>query len=102
MHFRRACAVGYSYHDGEWLTPAPVAGAPLPFRADADVMHGMLMLRADALSGCTESSEEETEFQAIVDLPEACEVKRWPLGKDPNVPGGKGEAADRRRWPETR
>ena len=50
-------------------------------------MHGMLMLRADALAGCTESSGEETELQAIVDLLVAYEVKRWPLGKEP---GGKG------------
>ena len=53
-------------------------------------MHGMLMLRADALVGCTESSEEETELQAIVDLLEAYEVKRWPVGTDPSVPGRKG------------
>jgi hypothetical protein len=75
------------------LPPATVAGAtgtPLPFTAEADVMRGMLMLRADALAGCTERSEEETELQAFVDLLEAYEVKRWPLGKDPTVPGGKG------------
>jgi hypothetical protein len=51
-------------------------------------MHGALMRCADAPAGCTESSEEETELRAIVDLLEAYEVKRWPLGKEP---GGKGQ-----------
>jgi hypothetical protein len=30
------------------------------------------------------------QLKAIVDLIEAYEAKRWLLGKDPNVPGGKG------------
>jgi len=86
-------ALGYGYCNGEWLPRSAATGtvgAPLPFTAEADAMHGMLMLQADALADCTESSEEETELQAIVDLLEAYEVKRWPLGKDPSVPGGKG------------
>jgi hypothetical protein len=83
-------AIGYRYRDGEWMAPGAAVGSPLPFTAEADAIHGMLMLRADALAGCTENSEEETELQAIVDLIEAYEVKRWPLGRDPNVPGGKG------------
>jgi hypothetical protein len=86
-------AIGYSYSSEEWQPPGAIAGAvgtPLPFTAEADAMHGMLMLRADSLASRTESSEEETELQAIVDLLEAYEAKRWPLGKDPTVPGGKG------------
>jgi methylmalonyl-CoA mutase cobalamin-binding subunit len=64
---------------GEWLPPAAVAGAvdtPLPFTAEADAMHGALMRRADALGVCMESSDEEAECKAIVDLIEAYEIKR--------------------------
>jgi hypothetical protein len=62
----------------------------LPLMAEADAMHGVLMRRADALAGCTEGSGEEADLEEIVGLIEAYEAKRWPLGKDPNVPGGKG------------
>jgi hypothetical protein len=81
-------ALGYRYRDGEWSPPA----CPSPARqlAEADAMHGMLMRRADALAGCTERSDEELKLKAIVDAIEAYEVKRWPLGRDPAVLGGKG------------
>jgi hypothetical protein len=78
-------ALGYSYQSGEWLPT--VAAPPLPVTAEADAMHGALMRRADALAGCTEGSNEETELKAIADALEAYEAKRWPLGKEP---GGKG------------
>jgi len=78
---------GYRYRDGEWRAPGAVAGAPVPLTTEADAIHGALMLRADALVGCTGSSDEGAELRLIVDLLEAYECKRWPLGKEP---GDKG------------
>jgi hypothetical protein len=92
-------ALGYTYRDGEWLltyrggewqAPAGVADTPLSIMTKADALHGMLMRRADTLAGCTEGSVEEVELKAIVDAIESYEAIRWPLGKDPNVPAGKG------------
>jgi hypothetical protein len=79
--------LGYGYSSGEWLLPA--GASPSRQLADADSMHRMLMRRADTLAGCAEGSDEEAELKAIVDAIEAYEAKRWPLGRDPSVPGGK-------------
>jgi hypothetical protein len=81
-------ALGYTYRGGQWLASAGAA-TPLPL-FEADAMHGALMRRADVLAGCVEGSDEEAELEAILDVIEAYEAKRWPLGKDPNVVGGKG------------
>ena len=67
------------------VSPGQAALAKLTKEADA--MHALLVLRADALMGCTEGSEEEEELSAITDAIEAYEAKRWPDGKEP---GGKG------------
>ena len=82
-------ALGFKYQAGEWLPPA-TAATPLSWLANADDLHGALMRRADALAGCLEGSGEEAALQGIVNLIESYEAQRWPLGRDPNVPHGKG------------
>jgi hypothetical protein len=81
-------ALGYLYWDGEWIPPA-TAAAPLSLLAETDAQNAALMRRADALAGCT-GSAEKAELKAVVDAIEAYEAKRWPLGRDPSVPSGKG------------
>ena len=52
-----------------------------------DRVHALLMDRADALMGCTGNSPEEAELAALIDVIEAYERLRWPLGR---IPGGRG------------
>jgi len=66
---------------------SPGQAALTKLTKESDAMHALLVLRADALMGCTEGSEEEEELSAITDAIEAYEAKRWPEGK---IPGGKG------------
>jgi hypothetical protein len=96
-HTRRLCTIdkqriaalrtlvdmGYLFLD-EWIAPM---GQATPATAETDAMHALLVLRADALEGCTENSPEESELKAIADAVEAYERRRWPDGK---APGGKG------------
>jgi hypothetical protein len=66
---------------------SPSQAALARLTKEADAMHALLVLRADALMGCTEGSPEEEELSTITDAIEAYEGKRWPEGK---IPGGKG------------
>jgi hypothetical protein len=54
-------------------------GDPATF--EADVMHTLLVLRADAIEGCTENSEEARELAMIAETIEAYKQKRRPDGK---------------------
>jgi hypothetical protein len=78
---RKLEAMGYVFHERDWIGPA------MPSTFEADAMHTLLMLRADAIEGCTAGSEEEREFAMIAEALEAYEAIRWPDGK---IPGGKG------------
>jgi hypothetical protein len=87
-------ALGFKYtSDRGWLPPinsgrGAIGGAPPEFSAQADAMHALLVIRADALMGEPQASADGmTELQHITDAVEGYETKRWPPGK---VPGGKG------------
>jgi len=75
--------MGYVFLDQEWIAPMCVTA---PMTDEADAMHVLLVLRADAIEGCTENSEEASELGMITEVLEAYEAKRWPDGK---VPGGR-------------
>jgi hypothetical protein len=78
-------ALGYRFDGIEWKAPPGVAEAPMVLR-EADALHGLLILRADKLEGCTEGSQEVTELRVIADTVGAYEAKRWPNGA---ASGGK-------------
>jgi len=84
---RKLEALGYRYEGNEWAVPTPAAAINQSILAEADALLTALVMRADALEGCTEGSVEEAELAVISDAIEAYEAKRWPSGK---VPGGKG------------
>jgi hypothetical protein len=67
----------------EWIAP-PCRTTPAT--AEADAMHTMLVLRADALTDCTENSVDARELAMITEPIEAFETNRWPHGK---APGGR-------------
>ena len=67
-------AMGYVFRDHEWTGPA------IPSTFEADALHALLVLRADAIEGFTKGSEEEREFALIAETVEAYESKRWPEG----------------------
>jgi hypothetical protein len=74
-------AMGYVFHEHDWTGPA------IPATFEADAMHALLVLRADAIEGCTGNAEEAREFAMIAEALDAYESKRWPDGK---ALGGKG------------
>jgi hypothetical protein len=79
---RKLHELGLAWHAGAWRNSDEADSL-----READAMHALLVQRADALEGCSEGSPEETELSSIIDVVEAYEEKRRPLGK---IPGGKG------------
>lgn len=77
-------ALGYTFAGGEWVAPPNATPSLI---AEADAMHSLLVLRADAMEGFTPGSEEEGEFALIAETLGSYEAMRWPDGK---IPGGKG------------
>lgn len=76
-------AHGWHWNGVEWLNPA----AKADLTPEADLMHWLLMDRAEELAGATEGSDEEAVLEEIDAVLQAYEEKRWPGGK---IPGGKG------------
>ena len=52
-------AMGYVFHDHDWIGPT------IPATLEADAMHALLVLRADQIEGFAAGSPEEAEFKAI-------------------------------------
>ena len=77
---RKLEAMGYVFHEHDWTGPT------IQSTFESDAMHAVLVLRADAIEGFTQGSEEEREFAMIAEALEAYEAVRWPDGK---IPGGK-------------
>lgn len=66
---------------------AMVARSAELFWREPDIMHSLLIERADALAGCAAGSDEEAELERLTMAIEAYEAKRWPIGK---TAAGKG------------
>ena len=67
---RKLEAMSYVFHEHDWTGPT------IPSAFEADAMHALLVLRADAIEGCTQGSEEEREFAMIAEAVEAYDGKR--------------------------
>lgn len=76
--------MGWEWSGTHWVAPP---ASVLNLIAEADVLHGIVMDRADQLAGATEDSDEARELEAIGNALLAYEAQRWPAGK---IPGGKG------------
>jgi hypothetical protein len=70
-------SLGYRFSEGAWHGPPSE-----DITAEADLMHGLLVTRADTLEGFAANSPEEAEFAAIAEVVEAYEAKRWPNGRE--------------------
>jgi hypothetical protein len=82
-------AAGHLFDGRDWHAPPAPSALPglVGLMDDADAMHALLVLRADALAGALEGTEACTELERIADTVARYEAKRWPDGK---VDGGKG------------
>jgi hypothetical protein len=66
-------ALGHTFDGTAWVPPA---GLQAGSTAEADRLHALLVMRADALEGCTEGSREADEVDAITEALEDYEALR--------------------------
>ena len=83
-------AMGYVFRGDEWVGPA------IPATFEVDAIHALLVLRADAIEGFSEGSDEERELAMISEALESYEAKRWPEGKVAGCKGVRQAAASQR------
>jgi hypothetical protein len=75
---------GFIFNGNDWTAPVQAC----PSVAEADRLHALLVMRAEALEECCRPySREADELVTITDAIESYEAVRWPDGK---VPSGKG------------
>ena len=81
---RKLETLGYRYEGDEWVGPIVTNQSIL---AEADAILSALVLRADALEGCIEGSEEEAELAVITDADRGLRSGTLASGQGA---GGKG------------
>jgi len=88
---RKLEALGYRYEGDEWVASTVTNQSIL---AEADALLSALVLRADALEGCLEGSEEEAELADV----DSARYRTWHCEYANSGQGQSGPLQVRGRW----